>query len=220
MNLGKAIDEGLKFYISENNVVLCPGDEKGFIPSKYFKYIRERVWKGDHDCPGKVLWKPPILVHALNGNPPARTGKGKKVKAFANSSFELSDKDTFSRALSKLCGHEITWVTKKNGDRFDGQATGKERFNAFWWRVKRRASFSGRGAGAAKRWVLQELEKGQQHKEPYKQGTQDSGLPSEQEEGEKRLVYNKNSSPNARKAEDRWSPKGAKKKKKNWQKKK
>ena len=84
LNLEKAIDEGLKFYISKNNV-LCPGDEKRFIQSKYFKYIKERVWKEDRACPGKVLWKPPILTHALNGNPPAKTGKGKNVKAFATS---------------------------------------------------------------------------------------------------------------------------------------
>jgi len=68
LNLEKAIDEGLKFYISENNVVLCPGDEKGFIPSKYFKYIKERVWKGGVPYPGKVLWKPPIEKEgSLNG---------------------------------------------------------------------------------------------------------------------------------------------------------
>ena len=40
-----------------------------------------------------------------------------------------------------------------------------EGFNAFWWRVKGRASFSGKGAGVAKRWVLQELEEGPQSKE-------------------------------------------------------
>ena len=100
INLEKAIEEGLKFYISENNVVLCPGDEKGFISSKYFKFIKERVLKGDRACPGKVLWKPPILVHALNDNPPAKAGKGKKVKAFATSAFQVNDKDTFSRVLS------------------------------------------------------------------------------------------------------------------------
>ena len=104
LNLQKAIDEGLKFYVSKNNVVLCPGDEKGFIPSKYFKYIKERVWKGDRSCPGKILWKPPTLIHAVNGNPPARTGKGKKVKAFATSAFKVYDRTEFSRALSKLCG--------------------------------------------------------------------------------------------------------------------
>ena len=108
LNLEKAIDGGLKFFISENNVVLSPGDEKGFIPSKYFKYIKERVWKGDRACPGKVLWKPPILIDALNGNPAAKTGKGKKVKAFATSAFQVNDKAELSSALSKLCGHDIS----------------------------------------------------------------------------------------------------------------
>ena len=141
INLEKAIEEGLKFYISENNVVLSPGDEKGFISSKYFKFIKERVLKGDRACPGKVLWKPPILVHTLNDNPPAKTGKVKKVKAFATSAFQVTDKDTFSRALSKLCEHEISWIAGKHGDRFNGQATGMEDFIVFWRRAKGKASF-------------------------------------------------------------------------------
>ena len=181
LHLEKAIDDGLKFYISVNNVILCPGDEKGYIPSKYFKYIKERVWKGDCACPGKVLWKPPILKHALSDKPSARSGKGKNEKAFATSAFEVSDKAALSKALSKLCGHEIRWMAEKHGDRFNGQANGMERFNAFWWRKKGRASFSGKGAGAAKRWVLQELEKGHHSKESTQQGALDYGVPSKSE---------------------------------------
>ena len=30
------IEDGLKFYRSENNVILSPGDENGFINPKYF----------------------------------------------------------------------------------------------------------------------------------------------------------------------------------------
>ena len=101
-------------------------------------------------------------MHALNGNPSAKTKKGKKEKAFATSAFEVSDKAVFSRVLSKLCGHEISWISEKHGDRFNGRVTGMEGFIAFWWRAKGRASFSDKGAGAVKKWVLQELEKGHQ----------------------------------------------------------
>ena len=95
-------------------------------------------------------------MHALNGNP-AKTGKGTKVKAFAISAFQVRNKIVFSSALSKLCGQEIKWISERHGDRFNGVDTGMERFIAFWWRAKGRASFSGKGAGAAKKWVLQEL---------------------------------------------------------------
>ena len=88
------------------------------------------MWKGDRACPGKVLWEPPIL-NALDGNLPAKTEKSKKVKSFATSAFKVSDKSVFTRALAKLCGHEISWTSEKHGDRFNGQATGMERFIAF-----------------------------------------------------------------------------------------
>jgi 2'-phosphotransferase len=31
-----ALSDGLKFYRSSNNVILCPGDETGFLKPKYF----------------------------------------------------------------------------------------------------------------------------------------------------------------------------------------
>lgn len=34
-----AMRDGLKFYVSDNGVILCPGNENGVIPSKYFKEI-------------------------------------------------------------------------------------------------------------------------------------------------------------------------------------
>ena len=89
----------------------------------------------------------------------------------------MNDKAEFSTVLSKLCGHEISWVAEKHSDRFNGQANGMERFNAFWGRKKGRVSFSCKGAGAAKRWVLQELERGRQPTESNEHGAQDSCLP-------------------------------------------
>ncbi|XP_021371175.1 tRNA 2'-phosphotransferase 1-like [Mizuhopecten yessoensis] len=37
INLNKALRDGLKFYKSENDVILSPGNASGFIPKKYFK---------------------------------------------------------------------------------------------------------------------------------------------------------------------------------------
>ncbi len=31
--------DGLKFYRSENNVILSPGDQMGFIKPRYFKFV-------------------------------------------------------------------------------------------------------------------------------------------------------------------------------------
>ena len=138
-------------------------------------------------------------MHTLNGNLPAKMQKDKKVKAFATSAFEVSQTE-FSRALSKLCGHEINWISEKNGDCFNGEVIGMGKFYAFWWRATKRANFSGKGAGAAKRWVLQELEKGHQPKELNEQGAKEIGLPSKPEESQRRL-FGKKGCPNVRKTE-------------------
>lgn len=39
INLEKAISDGFKFYRSANNVILCPGNEQGFLPSRYFQRV-------------------------------------------------------------------------------------------------------------------------------------------------------------------------------------
>lgn len=38
----KAMNDGFKFYISTNNVILCPGNERGYLPPAYFSNIVER----------------------------------------------------------------------------------------------------------------------------------------------------------------------------------
>ena len=37
--MGLAMIEGIKFYRSANNVILTPGDSKGFLKPKYFSNI-------------------------------------------------------------------------------------------------------------------------------------------------------------------------------------
>jgi 2'-phosphotransferase len=39
INMGLAMIEGIKFYRSANNVILTPGDSKGFLKPKYFSNI-------------------------------------------------------------------------------------------------------------------------------------------------------------------------------------
>ncbi len=36
INMGKAVMNGFKFFISSNGVILCPGDEEGTLPPYYF----------------------------------------------------------------------------------------------------------------------------------------------------------------------------------------
>jgi hypothetical protein len=37
--------DGFKFFVSANNVILSQGDEKGFIPSQYFRTVEDRQGK-------------------------------------------------------------------------------------------------------------------------------------------------------------------------------
>ncbi|XP_078350271.1 tRNA 2'-phosphotransferase 1-like isoform X3 [Oculina patagonica] len=39
INLRKALGDGFKFYRSSNNVILCPGNEQGFLPPEYFERV-------------------------------------------------------------------------------------------------------------------------------------------------------------------------------------
>ncbi|GAB1610811.1 tRNA 2'-phosphotransferase 1-like [Argonauta hians] len=43
LNLALALKDGLKFYVSENNVILSKGDEHGFIRPKYFLKVIDRI---------------------------------------------------------------------------------------------------------------------------------------------------------------------------------
>jgi 2'-phosphotransferase len=48
IDLETAMKDGFKFYRSDNGVVLCPGDERGFLPAKYFKQVEVKdgsKWK-------------------------------------------------------------------------------------------------------------------------------------------------------------------------------
>ncbi|KAH8832868.1 KptA family-domain-containing protein [Flagelloscypha sp. PMI_526] len=42
IDIDKAVASGIKFYLSENGVVLAEGDENGFIPPEYFLRVEDR----------------------------------------------------------------------------------------------------------------------------------------------------------------------------------
>ncbi|KAI6646337.1 tRNA 2'-phosphotransferase 1-like isoform X1 [Oopsacas minuta] len=42
IDLALAMQDGYHFYLSDNNVILCPGNENGMLPKKYFKSIVDR----------------------------------------------------------------------------------------------------------------------------------------------------------------------------------
>jgi len=52
IDLQKSLDDGIKFYISENGVILTPGNNNGLLEPKYFKAV--------YDNNGKDLLLPPV----------------------------------------------------------------------------------------------------------------------------------------------------------------
>ena len=57
--------DGFSFFLSDNNVILCPGDEKGFLPTKYFKKVLDRKSGNNplitHQFLNIFHWTPPVL---------------------------------------------------------------------------------------------------------------------------------------------------------------
>jgi 2'-phosphotransferase len=54
LDLQRALDAGLHFYLSDNGVVLTEGDEKGFVHPRYFARVTDKR--------GSLIdgWTPPI----------------------------------------------------------------------------------------------------------------------------------------------------------------
>ena len=46
IDLPKALDAGLKFFISQNGVVLSPGNDKGYIQPEFFLRVESQSPKG------------------------------------------------------------------------------------------------------------------------------------------------------------------------------
>ena len=51
INLQKALDAGVKFFLSDNGVILTEGDDEGFLRPEFFEKVenakREVVWKSE-----------------------------------------------------------------------------------------------------------------------------------------------------------------------------
>lgn len=45
INLQKALDVGIKFYLSENGVILTEGDERGYLKTEFFDRVEDAKTK-------------------------------------------------------------------------------------------------------------------------------------------------------------------------------
>jgi 2'-phosphotransferase len=61
VDLPKALAGGIKFWLSENGVILTEGDDKGILATGYFKYVEEAN-KGNSSRKAKVLFKDGAVV--------------------------------------------------------------------------------------------------------------------------------------------------------------
>ncbi len=55
IDLPRALDDGLKFWRSENGVILSEGDDKGFVRSEFFKRVEDRSSKSILFREGKTV---------------------------------------------------------------------------------------------------------------------------------------------------------------------
>lgn len=66
IDLQKSLNDGLKFYESENGVILTPGNANGFLEPKYFsKVIKVDTGMFFSRC-GLILSKTLLINHLLN----------------------------------------------------------------------------------------------------------------------------------------------------------
>jgi 2'-phosphotransferase len=64
LNIQKALDAGIKFYLSDNGVVLTEGDERGFLSIEFFDRVEDAKtrkavegWKGS----GRIVNEAAVL---------------------------------------------------------------------------------------------------------------------------------------------------------------
>lgn len=69
VNVQKAIDAGIKFYLSANGVVLTEGDERGFLSPEFFSRVEtaDRKPLPGFDGPEGVTPNPSKIIHAETG---------------------------------------------------------------------------------------------------------------------------------------------------------
>jgi 2'-phosphotransferase len=108
INVQKAIDHGLTFYLSTNGVILSEGDENGFIAPTYFKRVEN---SNRIALPG---WEGPAAeFHNVlaEGLPPAvveETERGSGVDGVEASGTARLSKDGPSELVDKLQNVKLT----------------------------------------------------------------------------------------------------------------
>jgi hypothetical protein len=72
IDLAKALNAGIKFWTSQNGVVLSEGDENGFLRPEFFSKVEATDGK---DVPGYdgELWEPGAVPHIIEKQPPQIT---------------------------------------------------------------------------------------------------------------------------------------------------
>ncbi|XP_052270003.1 uncharacterized protein LOC127871281 isoform X2 [Dreissena polymorpha] len=89
VDLKKAMDDGIKFFVSANNVILSPGNEDGLIPPKYFELVMDRK-KG-----AKIAVDLPIAKQADNQTEKKKKKKKRSKKGKEEKSDDEQTPDTW-----------------------------------------------------------------------------------------------------------------------------
>lgn len=60
LDIGKAMQAGIKFWLSDNGVILTEGNEDGILPLEFFKRVEDRTGEGVLLEEGKVVKEAPL----------------------------------------------------------------------------------------------------------------------------------------------------------------
>ena len=130
LDLAKAIDDGFEFFESINGVVLCSGDARGFIPTRYFSRVydvlaesdRNDLFDGDFD-PAKFAVHNPeklkTLIHPTDRKTYAkiqRRGLSKTLGNYVN--FLLTEPDPSSSSQDLLVYVDVSRLLKAGDFQF------------------------------------------------------------------------------------------------------
>jgi hypothetical protein len=115
IDVQKALDSGLRFFLSTNGVVLSEGDENGFITPTYFKRVEyaNRIpvpgWEGPAAEIHRVLTEhlPPIAAEALDQATEEDAGVVGAQTSDVASASGTSEHES-SKVIEKLQNVELT----------------------------------------------------------------------------------------------------------------
>ena len=67
LDVAKAMEAGIKFWVSDNGVILSEGNADGLVPLEYFKLVEDRTGEGVLVQDGKVVKDAPAKWAAKGG---------------------------------------------------------------------------------------------------------------------------------------------------------